>query len=69
MDLGGADAVAFSPDDEWARNTQWGFLRSRTRTIAAGTSEIHRNKIAERLLGLPRDDEFRGRPWKDIPRN
>jgi alkylation response protein AidB-like acyl-CoA dehydrogenase len=44
---GSAHAVDFG---KW----QMGLLRARSATIGAGTSEIHRNAIAERILRLPK---------------
>jgi alkylation response protein AidB-like acyl-CoA dehydrogenase len=44
------------------RAQRWtmGFLATRCLTVAGGTSEVQRNVIAERLLGLPRDPELAG---------
>jgi len=44
------------------------FLLSQCNTIAGGTSEIMRNIIGERILGLPADKKVdKGIPWRDIP--
>jgi alkylation response protein AidB-like acyl-CoA dehydrogenase len=70
LDLDGAASVAWSEDDRWRRNSAWAFLRVRARTIAGGTSEIQRNIIGERLLGLPKEPGLpSSTPWKDIPRS
>jgi alkylation response protein AidB-like acyl-CoA dehydrogenase len=52
MLLMGADAAA---DEGDAAPWVGSFLFNRCLTIAGGTSDIQRNVIAERLLGLPRD--------------
>jgi alkylation response protein AidB-like acyl-CoA dehydrogenase len=52
-----------------SRQPQKAFLRARANSIEGGTSQIMRNILAERMLGLPaepRDD--RAKAWKDIPR-
>ena len=54
VELLGADGQLSGEGGFWGGYWQYQQLRSRGNTIEAGTSEILRNIIAERVLGLPR---------------
>jgi alkylation response protein AidB-like acyl-CoA dehydrogenase len=70
VDFEGPAAQAWPDDDRWLKNTAWSFLRVRSKTIAGGTSEVQRNILGERVLGLPKEPELdREVPWKDVRRS
>ncbi|MEY2449998.1 MAG: hypothetical protein QOH79_3474 [Acidimicrobiaceae bacterium] len=68
VDLMGARGMAWEGND--LDRTVKGMLRSRANTIEGGTTEVNKNVIAERVLGLPREpDPYQGAAWKDVPRS
>jgi len=77
VELAGPDGLRY---DDWTmrrpeganfygRDPGYRYLRARGNSIEGGTSEILRNIIAERVLGLPPETRVdTGVPWKDLPR-
>ncbi|MQA10694.1 MAG: acyl-CoA dehydrogenase [Pseudonocardiaceae bacterium] len=55
--------------DFFGREAGYRYLRAKGNSIEGGTSEVLRNVIAERVLGLPSEPRVdKDIPWKDLPR-
>ena len=76
VDLMGADGMLYSsyemhrPDGALLWDCpQKAFLRMRANSIEGGTTEVMKNILGERVLGLPGDVRVdKDLPWKDVPR-
>jgi alkylation response protein AidB-like acyl-CoA dehydrogenase len=76
MNIMGPDALLYNEYNMTRGGTMSGsnpvyqFLRSRANSIEGGTSEVMRNILGERVLGLPGDVRTdKDKPWVDVPRN
>ena len=79
MDVLGAEGMLYPDGYEFsapessansrADSIQQMYLRTRANSIEGGTSEIMKNILGERVLGLPGEPRVdKNVPWKDVPR-
>src|SRR5690606_764688 len=68
FELAGSDAVAWTDDDASLGQRGISFLTRQSSCIAGGTTEMSRNVISERVLGMPRERTLdRDIAFRDVP--
>ena len=68
LDLAGPSAAGALADEPWAEQGL-DFLERQTSGIGGGTTEMARNNISERVLGMPREiTADKNVPFRDVPK-
>jgi alkylation response protein AidB-like acyl-CoA dehydrogenase len=69
FEIAGATGGAWAQDDGEVADCGTDYLLRQVSCIGGGTTEMARNVISERVLGMPREQALdRGVPFRDVPR-
>ena len=68
FELAGEEGVVWSPDERTDAQVALGYLVRQAACIGGGTTEMARNVISERLLGMPRERRADADAFRDVPR-
>jgi len=67
MEIAGTTAIAWEASDDPGAAAALGLLNSKFMAIAGGTTQMQRNTIGEKVLGLPREPSFDStKPFRQV---
>ncbi|MCB0996357.1 MAG: acyl-CoA dehydrogenase family protein [Acidimicrobiales bacterium] len=68
LELAGPDGLMWEPGDDRRSGVGASWLVRQAACIGGGTTEMARNVVAERVLGMPRETRLDDGPFRDVPR-